>query len=518
MVAKIKSAFTWVQANYMACFFAIFVGIVMLAPQIIFIIESGDLYQGIYILESDAEVHYLARIKEFVDGNGPGNPYIYDFKNNVPTTFFTYSEWILALPSIALGVSVPNMNLIYKFILPALLSLIIYWFLIRLEFKKGYALAGVSMIMFGNAMFYPESLSAFLRLDPIFTQFSLFARPVNPELSSIFFFVYLHILLSSLQQKSWKWIIALGILFGTTFYIYFYTFTFLIALNVTFIGILSISKQYSQALKISTATFIGFLIGVPVINELIQLNSHPYFIELSRALSVTNSRLPVIGITHIILYIIFLIYFKKTEKTPQLYLLLAVFTAGFVATNQQIITGRVMHEGHYLWYFISPIVCVIFLTIIQAFLKKRWKIISNTLIFSLIITPILFSIFTQYSSYKYWVKEYQSHQVYGPILAWINENTPQESVIMANDALSNLIPIYTGANVVWQRYADTYLMEFNRLYLNPERLLENDLISDYRLDYLIWDKEINADWTIPKSGLDLLFKNDRFEIYSIANK
>ena len=57
--------------------------------------------------------------------------------------------------------------------------------------------------------------------------------------------------------------------------------------------------------------------------------------------------------------------------------------------------------------------------------------------------------------------------------------------------------------MLWQRYADTYLMEFNRLYLN-RTFVENDLISD-RLDYLIWDKEINADWTIP-NRLDSLQK------------
>lgn len=516
MAKKIKFIFDWIKDNAVACLFAILVGGVMVAPQIIFIIETGDLYQGIYMLESDAEVHYLARIKEFVDGNGPGNPYIYDFKDNVPTTFFTYGEWILALPSMIFGISVANMNLIYKFLLPALISLIIYWLLIRLKFNKLYALAAVSMIMFGNAILYPESLLAFLKLEPIFNQFSIFARPVNPELSSIFFFGYLHTLLSSLQQKSWKWIIALGILFGSTFYIYFYTFTFLIALNASVIGILLFSKQYSQTVKMTVAILIGFFIGLPAINELVQLNSHPYFIELSRTLPLISSHLPVIGFSHIILYTIFLVYFIKNKKTPQLYLLLATFTAGFVATNQQIITGRIMHEGHYFWYFISPIISIVFLLLTQIVIKQRWRIIIHTIIFGLIATPVLFSIFIQYSSYKYWVKEYQSQQVYGSMLEWINENTQPESVIVANEELSNLIPIYTGANVAWQRYADTYLMPLDRLYLKPDVLLKNNLISNYRFDYLIWDKEKNPEWIIPQDRLSLLFEDNRFSIYSIS--
>lgn len=504
------------KKHFFAFVLAILVGLIMLAPQLIFIAKIGDNYQGIYMMESDAETHYLARIKEFVDGNGPASPYIYEAKSIQPSTLFTYSEGILAMPSIIFGISVANMNLVYKFFLPLLISLLVYGLFIRLGFNKKYAIAGTTMIMLGHALMYGPSLLAFLKLEPIYQQFSLYARPVNPELSSIFFFVYLHILFSALKHKNWKQFIFLGILFGTTFYIYFYLYTFLIALNTSIILILLLSKQKSQALKITASTVLGILIGVPVLNSLLQLQNHNYADFLNQYLSVHNSQAPLIGITHLILYLVFLIYFFRSKKDTKLYFLLALFTSTFVATNQQILTGRVMHLGHYLWYYTTPIFIIILLFLAKNFLntKKGW--LNNIFIFAFIAIPLSNSIFYQYSSYIFWEKTFEERQAYGPILNWINQNTKPESVILAHEEISDLIPVFTSGNIAWgsHHYALVYLMPEELRSLTPEIILYKKLETGYRLDYIVWDKEKNPNWII-QNTTTLLYQDPRFDIYRV---
>ena len=102
------------------------------APQIIFIIESGDLYQR-HILESDAEVHYLARIKEFVDGNAWKSTFM--ILKQCPNYFLHMRvDTCTSIYCIRCICSKYESNI--QIILPALLSLIIYWFLIRLNSRR----------------------------------------------------------------------------------------------------------------------------------------------------------------------------------------------------------------------------------------------------------------------------------------------------------------------------------------------------------------------------------------------
>ncbi len=500
--------------NIFACVLALVVGTIMVTPHVYFINELGENYHGIYMLESDAELHYLARVREFVDGNSYGNPYIYDFKDNVPTTFFTLGEGLLALPSIIFDISVVNMNLIYKFILPALLTLLIYGFFRRLGFDKKYSVAGTSLIILGHALLYWPSLLAFLRLEPIAQQFSLYARPVNPQLSSFFFFGYLHLSLSALNSKKWKDFILMGILFGGAFYIYFYSFTFIAAFNATLFMILLISNQKHQALKVFAATLIGIAIGLPAIKALIDLQTHPYFPELGEYLSVNSTHAPLIGISYVLTLLIFLVYFFKSEKKPKLYLLLALLATMFAVTNQQVITGREVHVGHFIWYFGGPILITVILFLLSKLLLHK-KYLNNFFVAIFIFLAFSSSIFHQYSSYEFWVEDYTSRQDYGAVLDWINENAEPESAVFAHEELSDLIPVFTAANIGWaHHYALTYLLPNERDHLSMQDLFDSNFETPYRLDYIVWDKQKNPEWKIGVG--ELVYSDERFDIYALT--
>jgi len=193
-----------IKEQYLGILFSIFVGVLMVLPQIIFIFATGDDYQGIYMMHGDAEMHYLARMQEFVDNNSIGNPFIYEFKEGVPSTFNTYGEALLALPAKIFGISIPTINLLYKFTLPIVISLLVYFFIYRILHHKFWAVTGVALILLGRSLFYIPTLTGLVSGEMFATEFATYARPINPQLSSIFFFTYLHLLLSAFKNPKWK--------------------------------------------------------------------------------------------------------------------------------------------------------------------------------------------------------------------------------------------------------------------------------------------------------------------------
>ena len=61
------------------------VGLIALAPHIIFPLQLGKEYKGIYMMQTANETEYLARIKEITEGYWKlGSVPFYEYKNNPP--------------------------------------------------------------------------------------------------------------------------------------------------------------------------------------------------------------------------------------------------------------------------------------------------------------------------------------------------------------------------------------------------------------------------------------------------
>jgi len=167
------------------------------------------------------------------------------------------------------------------------------------------------------------------------------------------------------------------------------------------------------------------------------------------------------------------------------------------------------------------------------------------------------------------------HQRYAPVLAWLKQQTPLDSVVFANDTLSELIPAYTHNNVYHSAYVPYYLYSqkdfeyrfFLRLYFSgvtrddvrahlsdhrdetafylfglkyrytytancsacfPDEINENlatayaeflkedfiTLAKKYRLDYMVWDTLENPGWRMPVKDLKQVFEKDNLVIFT----
>ncbi len=483
---------------------ALVVGFITIGPQLIFIWQSGGQYQGIYMLQSDAEPHYLARMREAVDGNGIGNPFFTGFKTDIPVATPAVIEQVAAWPSLIFGVSVPLLNLAYKFIWPALMFLLVYFLSYRLTSSIVWSLAGGALVTLGYPLLDFGNLLNLIKGEPVFTQFLMYARPINPQISGLFFFGFLHVLLSYWRQGfNWRLLCLLAVILLLSFYVYFYLFTYLLAILVINAIVFGFVKRRRDALGLAAVLIFGVIGGLPVIYELFKVITHPDYYLLAETFDVQAGRRMVVSTVFVATGLLFAFVcwrFKKNQGQlpPEALFIAVLLTTSLAVVNQQLITGIVLQEGHYHWYFNRP---VFSLVVVWAgtlfFLKSRLWVVAIGV--GVIVLSIYAGVFVQYSSYLARFDETIKLQNYGPVLNWISDHTPAEKTFLANQALSELIPVYTGGNVVWEDHASYYLVPKQRRDFTVDNILTGGVdINAYPVDYVIWDRQTDSWWPVTK--------------------
>jgi len=552
------------RTHWMSVVFAIFAGFIMVAPQLFFIHKLDNAYHGIYMLRTDAETHYLSRMKELYDGHLWGNPFLAEFKDKQHSISFILVELILAVPGYVFGVGVVNLNLIYKFLFPAVIFILGYALVWRIARDKWAGVAAGSLITLGYNIMTFAGWQHLVKWEYAYTQFALYSRPVSPEVSVLVFLECLILIYSLWQSPSWRVTGLVGLIFGFSFYVYFFLWVFLSALFGVFLLVLVRDRRFKYFL----AAFLGGLaIGVPVLAFMFQASRSPLFGPLSFLLGVIHDRSWHIGFLSIAvcLFLIFLVFKKYLNRSVGLFLgLLTLTTLGVLVQN--VVTNIKIQEGHFHWYFNVPIYAIIIAVGVSAWLADK-PVFKKVIFGILICSSFLNGWLVQTSSYSANYEQYAKIQDAGAVFDWLNTNSPRDSVVLSNEPISELVPIYTHNNVFWNAYASLYLspietIEYRLFYLlnlngylgtQSDVVMRQDLVNlsktkteingiyggdmpaiyssglaqryqnflknfkniqmRYKLDYILADQRTNH-WKIP-TGAEVVYNKNSYTIYKI---
>lgn len=505
--------------HWPASIVSIVIGLVLVGPFIYFIYRSGNEYKGIYMFRSDAELHYLARMNIGINEWTTGNPFLEDTEKT-PSPLLTVSEIFLATPSKITGISVPNLNLIYKFLLPTICSLLVYSLFFRLINSRLWSIAGTIMIMLGSFLFNIPDLAHLFKWENDYGQFLPFDRPVNPELSSILFFSYLHALFSFLRDKSNKNIYILTVLLGLSFYVYFYSFTFFLTLNFVLLLYFLYKKEFLSVKKLVISTVFGMIIGSYAIINIYNLYTHPYFSSLSKLGDISYSNAPIVSLAWLIVFGIFVITNIIVKQMPFRGYIILLLATSFLVTNQQVITGIFLQQGHYHWYFNVPIYAIAVTFSLFYLLRGKRRFFYKAVALFICLLSFLQAFLVQSSSY---VKAYEQTVIdnkYASVLDWLRERP--KSVVLAEDFLSALIPVYTKNKIVWEDHAGFYLMSDDRRSLTNSFVLNNLNNKEYakrlKIDYIVLDQKRVEIYNLQGNNfLKEVYKDDTFVIYAFKD-
>src|SRR3989344_2415460 len=443
--------------DYLIIAVAILVGALTVAPAFYFR-YFDPAYRGIEFFASEAEPSYLAQIQEIYDGHWSlGNVYLIDHKDD-PYLQQPLSPMIMAFLGKIAGLSAREINLASKFFLPASLTILIYWFFFSVFGRKDWAITMTLFIMltqatwtFLNPLAWPEIFlnGKFPGTDSNLLSYS---RPINPQVSSFFFFGYLltiwKFLFGVQNPKSEKrWGIASAIILGLSVYTYFFAVSFLWAFNLILVIWFLYSKNLVQLKKFIYVLLGAAAIGIPYLLNSIQILQSPLYLRVARIQGVLDNHKFIFSRVWWGVAALWLIFYRGSREVKVF--ILAFLATAFLVTNQQLITGKTLSlPAHYHWYYIAPVGGAILVYLFLSYWENSVKFICTNWFDGFLSVLFLYSGFLfQKNSYLNNQPYFAEAQRYAPLLSWLDRNIEKEASIFANEELSSFIPAYTRHNI-----------------------------------------------------------------------
>ena len=464
----------WLQKHSVGIVVAVIIALIIAVPAFVFRFSAA--YQGVDMFKTNTENHYVTQIREVYDGHAwLGNPYLADVKDT-PYLFPPLSPNLVAWLGQGLGLDAVTANLVTRFILVMLLGLVIYLFSYNLTGRREIGWVATPFIILGYDLVEPGTLLQILRGQgwSEIVGFIGYGRPINPQVSSLFFFSYLLFFFKYLQTNGkLRYGILSAIILGSSFYVYLFTWTFLFSLNA-FVWLFYVWKKNWVGVKKVTGVSVGAaLLGIPYLLHLLTITRHPWYTETVLRFGFIATRKPDISRLVSIGLIMFLIFYRWFSRELKFFFSIFFLTAFFVI-NEQVITGKFVFNHHYHWYYNVPLV-ILFLviwvfTVQEKFFARKFfayglATISVGLLFTAGITR-------QQVAYKQALPEVLSEQRYAPILQWLQANTKLDTTVLTNQPIGDLVPVLTHNNVYYSPLGAVTL-------LPNERLLHSYLVYTY---------------------------------------
>lgn len=462
---------------------ALVVGAMFVAPQFIFRANLGADFKGAYLGGTDSEQYY-PRIQEVYEGKFKlTHPSMFEGKD-LPYSNTPLGEIAAAGLGMTFGLNSREAVVLGTFVFPALLFLLFYSILYIVTSKRLLSFtAATGVLLASNFILYPVNV-----LD-LFSNWSnirvlLYNRPIHPQASSLFFFMWLVVFWSFVKHRMSRLLtIGSGILFGLLFYVYPFSWM-LAAASQGLLGLYSIWKKDWQLMKrLIVIGAIAFVVSIPFWMNFFELIQHPWYDDLVKSQAFTNTRKPLfsifLGIDVVCLLI--LLYWVKVKQDVLLFL--SLFTLSLILlVNQQVVSNMSFFPGHWHWYYVT--VFTVFVTVSTFwFVFERFPRLRTWLCVVLLGVFACNGVVAQKNYYRDASPSAIVAQRYVPVYDWLNKNAEPESVVLAEEQFSSWIPFYTKSNKYFFTFLDT-------LSLVPaERLRQNLMVSLY----LRGVREHNAD-------------------------
>ena len=450
--------------HWMAIVLAILVSVITAFPQVYFRIDHKDLYQeGAQVIEMLPHGPWAQRVREIQDGHGLGNIHQKEGKND-PYVYQPLGPMVVAYAGSIFNLDINNTLLLSRFVLPFIIFLFIYGFVLLVSRDKFAALASSAVILLADSILSYSGISAILSgVSP--DHFLRLARPVNPAVIYLFLFPFLLFFwqfyrshsaqgFEGTRKGNWKYGALSVIVLGLNFYNYFYTWTYLYAFGGILILLLMIQRNWKQVLRIGSVFVGGAFVAIPYFINMYRASQFPTFEDLGISSGIILSHQPLfVGSSIFIALLFFIFLFPRIDKEKYLFALALLLTP-FLTMNQQVFTGRLMQPDHYHWFFHKPLaVSFVLITIFYLFDRRHLDLYKKIFAIVVITSSLATAVFIQAYSYQYDSRDGGEiaieRQKYGPVMDWLNSNVEKEAQIFGTNDTAEMIVLYTSLNVLY---------------------------------------------------------------------
>ena len=440
------------------------------SPWIVLPFYAGYAYQGINIMQFGTDEHYyLARANAVLQGRSLGHPLV-AVDGELPDSVMSVVEKVFMMPLRALGLSshidVPMLynilNTIGVFVLLVLIYLLVY---AMSESALLAAAAAIFAIGGYHWLEYGTVIKMLLTGQQIFSPtYNIFGRSTQPYTALVPFVGFLICTYRALMQElprpslqnawSFRYVLGAGVLFGSLFYNYFYAWTFALA----FLGCVTLTslvwRKWGSAVTAIAVGSVGIVLGAYPLYGLFQLYTSDMGRELSYFFLGTYGHIFIRSQSGVAVLILFGIYWYLHRNDKNNFFILALILAGWVALEQQLVTGRVIESDHYYWYFILPM-SIALATYMGARLVGMYsQALARWMCIALIVGAFICTVGGQYRSFLLALPIHMREQDFAPVLKKLQELP--EGVILgdAGGRGTSMLPnIYTQDTAFFNFFA-----------------------------------------------------------------
>jgi len=458
----------FLKQHYLALVFVVVVGLVSILPQFLAIKSIGSDYSGIHFMYTANEDAYMARIQEVIDDHwSVGSAFFYEYKN-WKTIMPPTGEYFYAIPTILLHTSLSNILIATKFLFPAILFGLVYFLVLKLSLNSALLSAKINAIVGGlfvtlgyDLIDYKTTWLFFFGQREI-TGLLLWTRPVNPITGALLIFIFL-LLLWKIVNSGRRWLVLpTGLVWGLMTG-YFFSWSLSLAIVAVLSTIFILRKKYGVVKNLLLVCLVFFLTSLPYwLNIFSSLGSVEGREHATRS-GMLFTHAPIINKVILIITMIFLLvsaleyfYTKKLKKENWWWFCLALISAGWLAYNQQIITGRTVWYYHFVQYTI-PLAIVVGMVLLDHYIKPKLFKIWLTGLCVIVFTITIFNV-VAIKSYAADYESFKELQKYSAPFSWLNKNTANDCVVLTpavDTGLDLLIPALTHCNV----YATSWIFD-----------------------------------------------------------
>lgn len=470
---------TFLRTHRRAIVLAMFIGACTFASYLIVPILLGEAYLGIMPMYYDDSNIYRARIQEVIDGHpNVVSSYLHEYKKE-PTNVAPVGEWLYALPAFVFGLS--TVMWAYIFLLPAVLFFLVYLFTRTLigggsdRSELLTALAAGATTVFGfEFVDYHYLLSLFSGAVPAAF---VWTRPVNPVLGALGLFGLLFLLWKLLEGKWPRAYMPGGILIAAMVGYYFAWGMALALLSVLFLSY-AVQREYRKVRSLFFAGVISLLAISPYLYSAFMSFGGDEGKWAAQRTGMFFTHEPIINtvllVTTVFVGLCFFYAYRKgyVGEARQSWIFLgAMLAAGWLAFNEQVITGRSIWYHHFVQYTV-PFSYVAILSASYLSWRRVVQHLWNWAMGSLLFLMIAYGLYATFTVYRGSINTFHDQQKYAALIKWFNQNAAEECVVLPverGEGIAKFIPAYT--------HCDVYLTASAFYAAPPERVLHNYLLQ-----------------------------------------
>lgn len=489
--------------------------------------------EKLHYFYQDSELVYLSRIREVTEGRlNISSPAFNEYKEikNIQQPF---GEWMYAAASLGNSDLIPIVAMVSKFVLPALLFMILYLLVVRLMVRSQYdekvsqtvGLFVAAVVVLGYDLTNVGYLSQVFSHTFNAPQLSLWTRMVNPIIGALGFFLVSYFVLMLYQKQRALWVILAGLTLGLTAG---YIFSF--AIGMVFVAIMLcfaiLEKNWNRVKSFGAIIVIALLMNSTYLYSLMTASTDAAALQKNGLLlthQFLHNKVLYIALLSFVIASLY-VYLRNRDKevfwkSPAWQWQVSAMLAGFVCLNEQVITGKTVWPGHFV-QFTNPIGYIVFsisaLTIFSTFIQNEnekyrkycGKVVIGACILGIVaLCAINFSTIPSVITNK---NEFQNIQRYIPVIEWLNKNADEECVIFPVEEFEKLgqyIPAYTSCDV----YHSSYVF----FAVPPERIMHNYIVHLRLMG--VTEKTIDAYLDTHENDMRQYFFNNWAEKFSDGN-